>query len=1385
MIGLLTQLTEKHKIELSVIKTGHGQFTSGGSVSNHFVGRGIDIARVDGEIVNAGSTAARELATEIAALKGDLRPTEVGSPWAIAASGFFTDGGHQDHLHVAYDGEPPAGFELPASKGAPAAAADPAAAAPAVAPAAPVAAAAAAPAAPVAAAAAPPEPKAGDSGQFLAAKAHAASVKKGASGTFLAASPSAPPAATAAAAPPGAADAVAGAADLAGIGDAYPGDDAPKEQLAAWLGKQAEKRGLPKELPVMAALVESGVKNLNFGDADSVGFFQMRVGIWNQGEYAGYPEKPELQAKWFLDQAEAVKKQRISRGQPVDDPSQFGEWIADVERPAEQYRGRYQLRLDEARGLLSKAAESAPPAAAADPAAVAPVAPVAAVADVAASGTSRPPDPSEYGLDGTGGKPTPEMEALLKNKNITFDATGIADIKAGKIDPRVIAVMTKLSEDHKITVTCMCSDHSRATAGGSISNHSLGRGLDIGTIDGEIVRPNSAAARELASELSQLPEEYRPNEIGSPFAIAGPGYFTDSAHQDHIHLGFKQEISKDWRPPADVAAGGSAGAPAAAAAAVPGAAAVPATPGSPVAAAAAPAPPKPGASGQFLAAKPDSAIKKGDSGAFMAVRPLGPASALADPAAVPAAVDAAAAAAPGSGSSTLGAAALKTAETQLGVKEEGTNTGAKVDEYLKAAGVPPGNPWCASFVTWALAQNGHKMEGGGWAAVQTWVRNAEAGKNDLQIVSAEDARPGDIVTYDWGGQDDFGADGHIGFLKSAVKDGKFTALEGNNQDAVMNVPRQTSGANVKFIRIGGEAPAPAAPAGAAPAATPAGGVADAAAAAAGGSGGSGRYPGDNASKAQLAAWMGREAEKRGLPKQLPVMAALVESGVKNLNFGDADSVGFFQMRVGIWNQGAYKGYPEKPELQVKWFLDQAEAVKKQRLARGQSVTDPKQFGEWIADVERPAAQYRGRYAMRLGEANGLLANAGSAPAAAEQVAAAPPAAAAVDAAASAAGGGGAGPKALAALKEAQKYTGTAYRWGGSTPQTGFDCSGLVQWAYAKAGVQLPRVTDAQFAAGNGEPVDRGKLLPGDLVFFGKPGNIYHVGISMGGDKFLHAPKTGDVVKVASLSDSYFSQNFAGGRRFDEASGVAGAAAVPAAPAAGAAAAIDPKAVAEAQAALARDAAEVNRGNSGLFMAVKAQEERRHKTVQFMKAIDPNEAKAAAAAPAAAPPAAAAAPAAAAPAATPVDAGEPIQLPDDISDDYPGNNASKDELAKWLAKQADKHGLPPELPVMASLVESGVKNLNFGDADSVGFFQMRVGIWNQGDYKGYPEHPELQAKWFIDQALAVKKQAIARGDADFGKDPSKWGEWIADIERPAEQYRGRYQLRLKEARGLLS
>ena len=137
-------------------------------------------------------------------------------------------------------------------------------------------------------------------------------------------------------------------------------------------------------------------------------------------------------------------------------------------------------------------------------------------------------DPSQFGQDGTGGKPDAEALALLENKNIVLDDVGVADIKAGRIDPRIVGVLTKLSEEHKIVVSCMCSRPLQVHGGGSVSNHAFGRGLDIASIDGEIVSPGSALAREVASELSQLDSAIRPDEIGSPFAISGPGYFTDA-----------------------------------------------------------------------------------------------------------------------------------------------------------------------------------------------------------------------------------------------------------------------------------------------------------------------------------------------------------------------------------------------------------------------------------------------------------------------------------------------------------------------------------------------------------------------------------------------------------------------------------------------------------------------------------------------------------------------------------------------------------------------------------------------------------------------------------------------------------------------------------------
>jgi hypothetical protein len=245
-----------------------------------------------------------------------------------------------------------------AAGGAAPVAAAPAAAAPAAV--APAAGAPAPPAAPPPPVAEPADPH--DSGSFLsvkgAAEAKAADAEPrsphDSQGFLKAVAPEQPrtPAAVQPGAP-AAADAVVPAGDLSAVPDAYPGDDAPKEQVAAWMAKQAEARGLPRQLPVMAALVESSLTNVHGGDRDSVGFFQMRVGIWDKvPAYHGYADKPELQVKWFLDQAEAVKKQRIANGQPIDDPKQFGNWIADVERPAAEFRGRYQLRLDEARGLV-------------------------------------------------------------------------------------------------------------------------------------------------------------------------------------------------------------------------------------------------------------------------------------------------------------------------------------------------------------------------------------------------------------------------------------------------------------------------------------------------------------------------------------------------------------------------------------------------------------------------------------------------------------------------------------------------------------------------------------------------------------------------------------------------------------------------------------------------------------------------------------------------------------------------------------------------------------------------------------------------------------------------------------------------------------------------
>jgi cell wall-associated NlpC family hydrolase len=111
-----------------------------------------------------------------------------------------------------------------------------------------------------------------------------------------------------------------------------------------------------------------------------------------------------------------------------------------------------------------------------------------------------------------------------------------------------------------------------------------------------------------------------------------------------------------------------------------------------------------------------------------------------------------------------------------------------------------------------------------------------------------------------------------------------------------------------------------------------------------------------------------------------------------------------------------------------------------------------------------------------------------------------------------------------AVGVAMQYLGTSYVWGGSSPG-GFDCSGLVMYAFAQVGVYLPHNAAAQYNYGT--PVSRDELEPGDLVFFDGLG---HVGIYIGGGQFVHAPHTGDVVKISSLNDGWYSSTYVGARR---------------------------------------------------------------------------------------------------------------------------------------------------------------------------------------------------------------------------------------------------------------
>jgi|GEM_PF-1769100 len=116
------------------------------------------------------------------------------------------------------------------------------------------------------------------------------------------------------------------------------------------------------------------------------------------------------------------------------------------------------------------------------------------------------------------------------------------------------------------------------------------------------------------------------------------------------------------------------------------------------------------------------------------------------------------------------------------------------------------------------------------------------------------------------------------------------------------------------------------------------------------------------------------------------------------------------------------------------------------------------------------------------------------------------------------------------LLQAMSLLGVAYRFGGNSPVSGLDCSGFIRYVFQKSlKVNLPR-TSAEMAH-TGKPVDKSELVAGDLVFFNTRGFANsHVGMYMGNGKFIHAPRTGRNIEVASLSQSYWVSHYNGARR---------------------------------------------------------------------------------------------------------------------------------------------------------------------------------------------------------------------------------------------------------------
>jgi cell wall-associated NlpC family hydrolase len=188
-------------------------------------------------------------------------------------------------------------------------------------------------------------------------------------------------------------------------------------------------------------------------------------------------------------------------------------------------------------------------------------------------------------------------------------------------------------------------------------------------------------------------------------------------------------------------------------------------------------------------------------------------------------------------------------------------------------------------------------------------------------------------------------------------------------------------------------------------------------------------------------------------------------------------------------------------------LEQRKAAIEARLAERESM-----LASIREEIERIEAEERRRQAQLQAEAEARLASQPATPA---------------PTSGGGGGGGGGNPPPSqygGVVGVAMQFLGVPYVWGGASP-SGFDCSGLVMYAFAQVGVSLPHNAAMQYAYGS--PVSRSALQAGDVVFFNGLG---HNGIYIGGGQFVHAPHTGDVVKISNLNEGWYSSTYVGARR---------------------------------------------------------------------------------------------------------------------------------------------------------------------------------------------------------------------------------------------------------------